>query len=174
MWLSILSVQFIRTDLRRSEETLEYLIQECIKVRIIGISEMKKKSRIADFLQLQGAVIVYSLSTVAAKLASEHEFLSFKYILFFGLEFVILALYAIIWQQVIKKFQLSIAIANKATTLLWSMLWNFIIFSTGITPFKVVGVLVVVLGVIIMNSEASAEEENLSDSSKTTDKEEKA
>ena len=119
---------------------------------------MKKKIRIADFLQLQGAVIVYSLSTVAAKLASEHEFLSFKYILFFGLEFVILALYAIIWQQVIKKFQLSIAIANKATTLLWSMLWNFLIFSTGITPFKVVGVLVVVLGVIIMNSEATSDE----------------
>lgn len=135
---------------------------------------MKKKSRIADFLQLQGAVVVYSLSTVAAKLASEHEFLSFKYIFFFGLEFVILALYAIIWQQVIKKFQLSIAIANKATTLLWSMLWNFIIFSTGITPFKVVGVLVVVLGVIIMNSEASAEEGHLRESSEKADKEEKA
>ncbi|MCR5557495.1 MAG: transporter [Butyrivibrio sp.] len=119
---------------------------------------MKKKIRIADFLQLQGAVIVYSLSTVAAKLASEHEFLSFKYILFFGLEFVILALYAVIWQQVIKKFQLSIAIANKATTLLWSMLWNFIIFSTGITPLKVVGVLIVVIGVIIMNSEATNDE----------------
>ena len=100
--------------------------------------------------------------------------ISFKYILFFGLEFVILALYAIIWQQVIKKFQLSIAIANKATTLLWSMLWNFIIFSTGITPFKVVGVLVVVLGVIIMNSEASAEEGHLRESSEKADKEEKA
>jgi len=135
---------------------------------------MKKKSKVADFLQLQGAVIVYSLSTVAAKLASEHEFLSFKYILFFGLEFVILALYAIIWQQVIKKFQLSIAIANKATTLLWSMLWNFIIFSTGITPFKVAGVLVVVLGVIIMNSEVSAEDGNSGESCAATDKEEKA
>ena len=135
---------------------------------------MKKKSKVADFLQLQGAVIVYSLSTVAAKLASEHEFLSFKYILFFGLEFVILALYAIIWPQVIKKFQLSIAIANKATTLLWSMLWNFIIFSTGITPFKVVGVLVVVLGVIIMNSEVSAEDGNSCESFAATDKEEKA
>ncbi len=118
---------------------------------------MKKKIRIIDFLQLQGAVIVYSLSTVAAKFASENEFLSFKFILFFGLEFVILALYAIIWQQVIKKFQLSIAIANKATTLLWSMLWNFLIFSTGITPFKVVGVLVVIIGVIVMNSDSESE-----------------
>ena len=106
--------------------------------------------------------------------------MSFKYIFFFGLEFVILALYAIIWQQVIKKFQLSVAIANKATTLLWSMLWNFLIFSTGITPFKVVGVLVVVLGVIIMNSEEQGDEQvsasasvNAMDGLKEAGKEEK-
>ncbi len=118
----------------------------------------KKKIGIVDFLQLQGAVIVYSLSTVAAKLASEHEFLSFWYLFFFAMDFFILAVYAIIWQQMIKKFQLSIACANKAVTLLWSMLWNFIIFSTGITPWKVVGVLLVVVGVVVMNSEAGSEE----------------
>lgn len=122
------------------------------------MNSKKKKIGIVDILQLQGAVIVYSLSTVAGKLASDHPFLSFKYILFFGLEFVILAVYAIIWQQMIKKFQLSIACANKALTLLWSMLWNFIIFSTGITVWKVVGVGLVIIGVIIMNSEAESED----------------
>ena len=120
---------------------------------------MKKKIRLVDLLLLQSAVIVYSLSTVAANLASRHEFLSPGYILFFGLEFVILAVYAIIWQQMIKKFQLSIAYANKALTLMWSMLWNFLIFSQGITPWKVVGVLLVVAGVIVMNSEAVSKEE---------------
>ena len=118
----------------------------------------KKKIGLADILQLQGAVVVYSLSTVAGKLASDYEFLSFKYILFFGLEFVILAVYAIIWQQMIKKFQLSIACANKALTLMWSMLWNFIIFSTGITLWKVVGVLLVIVGVVIMNSDEGSDE----------------
>lgn len=118
----------------------------------------KKKIGLIDILQLQGAVIVYSLSTVAANLASKHEFLSWGYIFFFGLEFVILAIYALIWQQMIKKFQLSIACANKAVTLLWSMLWNFLIFSTGITPFKVVGVLLVVAGVVVMNTDKESEE----------------
>ena len=122
----------------------------------------KKKLGIVDLLQLQSAVVVYSLSTVAANLASKHEFLSFKYILFFGLEFVILAVYALIWQQMIKKFQLSIAYANKALTLMWSMVWNFIIFHNGITPFKVVGVVLVVIGVMVMNSGISEEEEKKS------------
>ncbi len=120
---------------------------------------MKKKIRFVDLLMLQSAVVVYSLSTVAANLASKYEFLSVGYIGFFGLEFVILGVYAIIWQQMIKKFQLSIAYANKALTLLWSMLWNFLIFSQGITLWKVVGVLLVVAGVIVMNSEAVAGED---------------
>jgi drug/metabolite transporter (DMT)-like permease len=72
---------------------------------------------------------------------------------------MILAVYAILWQQVIKKFQLSIAYSNKSMMLLWSMLWNFLIFSQGITPWKVVGVLLVVAGVIVMNSEAVAGED---------------
>jgi drug/metabolite transporter (DMT)-like permease len=118
----------------------------------------KKKLGIIDILQLQSAVVVYSLSTVAAKCASMYDFLSFRYIFFFGLEFVVLAVYAVIWQQMIKKFQLSIAYANKALTLLWSMLWNFIIFKDSITALKVAGVVMVVIGVMVMNSEIGGEE----------------
>ncbi len=112
---------------------------------------MKNKIKPVDILLLQISVLVYSLSTVAANMASKYEFLSWGYILFFGLDFFILAVYAVLWQQVIKKFQLSVAYANKAVTLMWSMLWNYLIFSQGITPFKVVGVLLVMAGVIIMN-----------------------
>ncbi|RKM54494.1 transporter [Butyrivibrio sp. X503] len=121
---------------------------------------MKKKIGIVDILQIQSAVVIYSLSTVAANLASKHDFLSWKYILFFGLEFFILGVYAIVWQQMIKKFQLSIAYANKALTLMWSMLWNFVIFSQGITPWKVVGVVLVVIGVMVMNLSGEEEKEN--------------
>ncbi|MBQ7425255.1 MAG: hypothetical protein IJV21_03220 [Lachnospiraceae bacterium] len=36
-------------------------------------------------------------------------------------------------------------------TLLWSMLWNFLIFSQGITGGRAVGVLLVMAGVMVMN-----------------------
>jgi drug/metabolite transporter (DMT)-like permease len=114
-------------------------------------SESKKKIRKLDIVMLQFSVMVYSLSTVAGNMASKHEFLSLGYILFFGLDFFILGVYAILWQQIIKRFQLSIAYANKAMTLLWSMVWNFLIFSQGITVKKVIGVLIVMAGVIAMN-----------------------
>ncbi|MCR5671156.1 MAG: transporter [Butyrivibrio sp.] len=113
--------------------------------------EIGKKFKAADFFLLEISVVVYSLSTVAANLASKHEFLSLQYILFFGLDFAILAVYALLWQQVIKHFELSIAYSNKSISLMWSMLWNFLIFSQGITPGKVFGVLMVMAGVVIMN-----------------------
>ena len=112
---------------------------------------MKKKIGLGDLLLLEISVVVYSLSTVAGNLAGHNAFMSKGYIKFFGLEFVILAIYSGLWQQVIKRFELSIAYCNKSVTLLWSMLWNFLIFSQGITPGKVVGVLLVMGGVIVMN-----------------------
>ncbi len=113
--------------------------------------QVEKKIRAVDIVLLEVSVMVYSLSTVAANMASKYEFLSWGYILFFGLEFVVLGIYAILWQQIIKKFQLSVAYANKSMTLMWSMLWNFLIFSQGITPGKVAGVLLVMAGVVVMN-----------------------
>lgn len=112
---------------------------------------MKKKIRMLDIVMLEVSVMVYSLSTVAANMASKYPALSLYYILYFAFDFMILGVYALLWQQVIKKFELSIAYANKSVTLLWSMLWNFLIFSQGITPGKVFGVLMVMAGVVVMN-----------------------
>ena len=109
------------------------------------------RGRLLDFVLLQLSVMVYSLSTIAGKMASKYAFLSLKYCLFFGLEFLILAVYAVLWQQVIKKFQLSVAYANKAIMLLWTLLWYRLIFGQLITPGKVIGVLIVMAGVVVMN-----------------------
>ena len=118
-----------------------------------------KKIRLIDIIMLQSAVMIYSLSTLAANFASQHELLSLGYIMYFGLDFIILAIYAVLWQQIIKRFQLSIAYANKALTLMWSMLWNFIILSQGITVKKVIGVIIVVIGVVVMNYASTDKEE---------------
>ncbi len=115
------------------------------------MEKIKNKSRLGRFLLLQLSVFVYSFSMVAARLASRSDFLTPGYILFFGLEIVILGIYAVLWQQVIKRFDLSVAYINKSVTLLWSMLWNYLIFSQGITFRKVLGVLIVMAGVVFMN-----------------------
>ena len=74
----------------------------------------KKKITIGDILILQGAVVIYTLSSVTAKYAAGQEMLSAGFFAFYGLEVVILGLYAIAWQQIIKRFDPSVAYANRA------------------------------------------------------------
>ena len=113
----------------------------------------KKKAKIKDIFILQLVIAIYTLSTVFAKFASGQEFLSFEFILFYGIEMVILGLYAIIWQQLIKKFDISVAYANKAMGLLWSIIWAILIFNDTITIKNIIGVIIVIVGTIIVNSE---------------------
>ena len=116
-------------------------------------NEVKKKTKLKEILILQIVIAIYTLSTVFAKFASGQEFMSFKFILYYGLEMLILAVYAVVWQQLIKKFDISVAYANKAMGLLWSIVWAILIFNETITIKNVIGVVIVIVGTIIVNSE---------------------
>ncbi len=104
---------------------------------------------------MQVVVIIYTVSTVIAKFASGAELLSFRFLLFYGLEVLGLGIYAILWQQVIKRNPLSVAYANRAMTLLWSMLWAVIIFHNHITVQNICGVLLVMAGTFLVNTEVA-------------------
>ncbi len=114
----------------------------------------KNPFKLKSFIAIQGAVIVYTFAGVAGKAASEHSALSKGFILFYGIELMILGVYAVLWQQLIKKFDLSVAYANRSVALLWSMLWAFVFFNEDITFFNILGALIVVGGTLIVNGGA--------------------
>lgn len=117
------------------------------------IAKKDKKKFIKNIIILQVIILIYTLSTVTAKFASNEEFLSLKFILFYGLEIFILGVYAILWQQIIKKFEISVAYANRAMSLLWSIVWAIVFFGEQITLKNVIGVIIVIIGTIIVNSD---------------------
>lgn len=119
---------------------------------------MKKKITLKDILFLQGIIMIFSASSVVAKIASGQPVLSVGFILFYGLEILLLGIYAIFWQQAIKKFDLSIAYANRAMVLLWSIVWAVLIFGEHITKRNIIGLIIVIIGIIIINGE---EQENV-------------
>ena len=100
---------------------------------------------------LQAVFFIYSINSIVAKLASEQEQFSIAFIMFYGLELVILGIYALLWQQIIKKFELSVAYANKAVTLIWGMIWGALLFKEQITLSKTAGILLVIAGIVILN-----------------------
>lgn len=115
------------------------------------VIEMKKKTKWKDILMLQAVFLVYSIYSVVAKFASSKETFSLDFILIFGIGVLILGVYAILWQQVIKRFELSVAYANKAITLLWAIVWGILIFNEKITFGKVAGIILVMAGIFILN-----------------------
>lgn len=118
---------------------------------------MKSKVKMKDTLLLQLVFFIYSIISIVANFASKEEFFSIRFILLYGLEVLILGVYALLWQQMIKKFELSVAYANKAVTLLWALIWGVLLFKEEITLSKVMGILLVIIGIIILNSEKEKE-----------------
>lgn len=102
------------------------------------------------YIILHLIILLYSLSGIFSKLASTKQFLSFEFILFYGLVLFIMAVYALLWQQVLKSVPLNIAYANKAVTIIWGMVWGALVFKEQITIANIIGAAVVLAGVILM------------------------
>lgn len=102
------------------------------------------------FIVLHIIILIYSLSSICSKIASSKDFLSLEWILFYGLVLLSLGIYAILWQQVLKKVDLNVAYASKAVTLIWGILWGVVIFHETITWNNIVGAVIVLAGVILM------------------------
>lgn len=121
----------------------------------MGNNIEKGRIGVKHILFLQFIVVIYTASGVAGKLASGYEFLSAGFILFYGLEILILGIYALLWQQVIKRFDLSVAYANRSVALLWSVVWASLIFHETVTIKNLIGVAIVIAGTMIVNGEAN-------------------
>ena len=118
-------------------------------------TETQKRITMKDIVILQLIIMIYTFSSICAKLASGQETI-FRLLLFTGLEFLCLAVYAVLWQQAIKKFDLSVAYANRAMVLLWSMIWAVLVFHDTITLKNILGVGLVIAGTFVINTEKDA------------------
>lgn len=117
------------------------------------MKDQKKKFQIKDILMLQIVFFIYSINSVVAKFASAQEPFSLNFILLYGLELCVLGVYAILWQQLIKRMELSVAYSNKAVVLLWAMVFGTLLFKEQITLTKVAGILLVIAGIVVLNNE---------------------
>lgn len=108
-----------------------------------------QKNKWKTFLLLHLMLMVYSLSGVCSKMASKQEFLSVKFCAFYGCIILLLGFYAIEWQQIIKRLALTTAFANKAVTIVWGIIWGIVFFHEEISVRKVIGAIVVIIGVVL-------------------------
>ena len=107
------------------------------------------KTTIKTLIGLHGMLMVYSMSGKCSKLAAGESFLSARFCIYYAVIIVLLGVYAIGWQQVIKRIPLTTAFANKAVTVVWGIVWGWFFFGESITPGKLIGAGMVIAGVVL-------------------------
>ena len=110
---------------------------------------MKSNSKLKIYTALHILLFIMSAGSICSKMASNEAFLSIRFILFYGGLIVILGIYAVGWQQIIKRIPLTTAYANKAITVFWGMIWGSLLFNETLSIKKVLGAVIVIVGVVL-------------------------
>lgn len=110
------------------------------------------RRKLSDFAVLYAAFFLYSISSVFAKMAAGQDTL-IKTGLFLAAEVTFLGIYALIWQQVLKRFPLVVAMSNKGVTVLFGLMWSLLIFKESITVCNIIGSFLVIAGVVLVSSD---------------------
>ena len=109
---------------------------------------MRKNFRYLLILHI--VLALYSFLGIFFKFASGEDPLSLKFVFCYGIVLTGLFMYAIVWQQLLKKLSLIVAYANKAVTVVWGIVWGFLFFDEPVNIKKIIAALVIVFGVYIV------------------------
>ena len=110
---------------------------------------MISNTKLTSILFMHAAFLVYCLYPVLGKFATRYELLSFPFMSLYFVVFAVLAVYALLWQQVLKHMSLTFAFTNKPITIIYALIWGALIFHEHITLKMVIGALVILAGIVI-------------------------
>ena len=117
---------------------------------------MKRKRFVYLYCVLHVLLAVYSTAEVFSKLASSEPFFGPKFLLYYGCMIAVLGVYAIGWQQILKRMTLTAAFANKAVCIIWGSFWGILLFGERLSTGKAAGIVLIILGIILFETDQEA------------------
>ena len=93
--------------------------------------------------------LLYTGVSLFTKYASQQEFMSWNYIVGLIGTVGVMGLYAVLWQQVLKRIELSLAYMFKGTSLIFVMLLAYVLFDEQITWNNIVGAIIIIGGIVL-------------------------
>ena len=93
--------------------------------------------------------LLFSTVSIAVKYASMQEMLSVSYLFCIGIVIAMLCAYAILWQQILKKVEITLAYMFKATGIIYVLLYSVFLFNESITVWNIIGASIIVSGIIL-------------------------
>lgn len=93
--------------------------------------------------------LIYAVVSILTKYTSQQEFLSWRYICGLAGAVGVMGVYAILWQLVLKRVELSLAYMFKGTSIVFVMLLAYWLFSEQITWNNIIGAMIIILGIVL-------------------------
>lgn len=118
---------------------------------------MNNKGSFFSFFLMHIGFLVYSLYSFLGKCATGVDFLSFQFCCYYAVVILVLCIYALLWQQILKKIPLSIAMANKSITIVWGILLGRFFFSEEVKITMIIGASIILCGIFIISFDKDAE-----------------
>ena len=113
----------------------------------------KKKNGLAISIALFLAVGLYSFSAVFGKFSAFYKVMSWQWILLYGCSLGVLMLYSVIRQLILERISLSQAYMSKGFYYGFILLWSALIFHETITWNKILGVIIITIGIVVGKKE---------------------
>ena len=101
------------------------------------------------YIVLIGINMLYACVSIFTKYASQQEFMSWNYMVGLIGAVGVMGLYAVLWQQILKRIDLSLAYMFKGTSLIFVMLLAYILLGEQITWNNIVGAIIIISGIVL-------------------------
>lgn len=106
--------------------------------------------KVRDIFILIGINMLYACVGICTKMAALQTQMSLPYLCWFGGAVAIIAVYALLWQQVLKRIEVGTAYLFKGTTLIFTMLIAALLFGEQITVPNIIGSVIIVSGITLL------------------------
>lgn len=110
---------------------------------------MSSRLSILTIISLLAINLLYACVSIFTKLASQQEFLSWGYVLAFVGAVTVMGVYAMLWQQILKRIELSLAYMFKGTSIVFVMILAYWLFGEQITWNNILGAIIIILGIVL-------------------------
>ena len=110
--------------------------------------------KVKHYIALHLTVMLFTFTTVFSKFAAEAYnrggIREPRVYIFLFLMLLNCAVYAVVWQKVIKHFELNVAYANRTVYVIWSQIWAVVIFHETLSLRNIIGMFIVLIGILVV------------------------
>lgn len=93
--------------------------------------------------------LLFSTVSIAVKYTSMQQLFSMRYFIGVVVVIAMLGTYAIVWQQILKRVDMTLAYMFKATGIIYVLLYSVFLFGETITMWNIIGAAIIITGIVL-------------------------